>query len=136
MFIRLQCQNFYISADRKRGGKGPRQKNVKKCQKYISTLFVIFRAGQKRQKSSKKCQISTLFRQFRRSTIFWLLFWGSNFWGSLRDSSRASMKKGKSKSFYLRLRGSIGHSTRTSCPVALRSPSPTPSTDGSGTCTS
>ena len=70
------------SADRKKAsGKGPRQnvKNRQKASKMFSTLFVIFRAGQKTSKIVKKCQ--KYFRHF--STIFARHQLSGPFWGAL-----------------------------------------------------
>ena len=66
-FLNCSCFTRLQSADRKRGQrKGATSKNVKKnrqkVSKYFSTLFDIFRAGQKTSKIGKKCQ--NVFRHF------------------------------------------------------------------------
>ena len=70
------------SADRRRGQrKGATSKNVndrQKVSKLFSTLFDIFRAGQKKSKIVKKCQ--KYFRHF--STIFARHQFSGPFWGA------------------------------------------------------
>ena len=72
----------FFSTDRKRGQrKGATSKNVKnrqKVSKIFSTLFDIFRAGQKTSKIVKKCQKS--LRHFSRGTSFPALLGGSDFY--------------------------------------------------------
>ena len=69
------------SADCKRGRrKGAMSKNCQKVSKSFSTLFVIFRAGQKTSKIVKKCQ--KYLRHF--STVFARHQFSGPFWGTLR----------------------------------------------------
>ena len=69
--------------------KGPAERgHVKKRQKYFSTLFDIFRAGQKSSKSVKN-NFSTLFDNFRAAPVFRSLLGGS-------DIERSSLPRGLS----------------------------------------
>ena len=61
------------------GGKGPRQKTLKKCQKVFRHFSTIFAQGKKRQKSSKS--VKTFFRHF--STFFARRHFSGPFWGAL-----------------------------------------------------
>ena len=85
------------SADRKRGQrKGPRQKKVRdrqKVSKIVSTLFDIFRAGQKSSKIVKNRQkvsktFSTLFDNFCAAPVF-----GAS-WGALIENSASASNEG------------------------------------------
>ena len=60
------------------GGKGPRPKNVKKCQKVFRHFSTIFAQGKNRQKSSKIVKkLFDTFRQFSRGTVFPASFGGA-----------------------------------------------------------
>ena len=63
-------KSSFFSADRKRGQrKGATSKNIKnrqKVSKIFSTLFDIFRAGQKTSKIVKKCQKKDFLDTFRQ----------------------------------------------------------------------